>query len=545
MKTRNKHGWPLMPTLLSCAALLVLNVHATSHSTDKDKLGTVQFPTSCSKESQATLERGLALLHHMTYVDARATFETVTQNEPGCAMAHWGVAMSMIHPLWSDPPNKDKFAKGQDAIKLAKNKVKDNPREAAYIKAVEGYYSQGRKVIETDNLAAFEQGWKAVHEAFPSDPEATAFYALAQLGTASPGDKSYLKQRKAGATAATVLNNIPTHPGAHHYMIHAYDYPELAQKALDVARSYGEIAPSIPHALHMPTHIFTRLGLWDESISMNIRSAKAAKLHPAGDKVSLHYLHALDYMAYSYLQRAQDKKALEVVETAQALNAPLQPHVASAYTLAAIPARYALERQQWAIAAQLKPRMPDSYPWDNYPAMEAISHFAIALGAARIGDEKVAEKALDRLKKLHNQAEKSSAYWAKQVEIQRLSALAWLFYQQGKQDQALLTMQSAADMEASTEKHPVTPGEILPARELLADMYLEMKQYQQAFIEYEAALKRSKNRFNSIYGAARSAELAGNRNKAEHYHRMLIDVAGVGDADRPRLQQARDFLAGK
>lgn len=545
MYANNRYGKLLMVSVFASSALLGQNVYAGSSADDKDKLGTVRFPTSCSAESQPMLEKGLALLHHMTYVGARAAFKNVANNEPDCAMAYWGVAMSQIHPLWSDPPGKDDFIKGLAMLELAKNKGKKTPRELAYIEAVEQYYSQGRKTKETDNLAAFEKGWQKVHKAFPDDPEATAFYALAHLATASSEDKSYVKQKKTVEMATAVLGIIPAHPGAHHYIIHAYDYPELAQKALDVARQYGDIAPSIPHALHMPTHIFTRLGLWDESISMNIRSAKAAKQHPAGDKISLHYLHALDYLAYSYLQQAQDKKALEVVETTLALNSPLQPHVASAYTLAAIPARYALERQQWTIAAQLKPRTPDSYPWDNFPAMEAITHFANALGAARTGDKKGAEKALKRLSELHAQAEKGSVYWAKQVEIQRLSALAWYLFHQGKHEQALLTMQNAADMEATTEKHPVTPGEIIPARELLADMLLEMKKYQQALIEYETTLRRSKNRFNSIYGGGRSAELAGEKGKAKRYYQMLVNVAGGGDADRPRLQHAQGFLAGK
>lgn len=545
MKTNRRNGWLLVATFFSCMALLSQNLHAASHSDDRDKLGTVQFPTSCSKESQPMLEKGLALLHHMTYVKARETFEAVVKKEPDCAMAYWGVAMSMIHPLWSDPPNNDSFAKGLAMLELANSKGKKDPRELAYIAAVESYYSQGRKAKETDNLIAFEQGWQKVHKAFPSDPEATAFYALAHLATASPEDKNYLKQKKAGETAATVLDKIPTHPGAHHYIIHAYDYPELAQKALEVARRYGDIAPSIPHALHMPTHIFTRLGLWEESISMNIRSAKAAEQHPAGDKISLHYLHALDYMTYSYLQRAQDKQALEVVKTTQAISDPLQPHVASAYTLAAIPARYALERQQWIAASKLKPRVPSSYPWDNYPAMEAITHFAIALGSARSGNEKAAEQALNNLSKLHAQAEKGSAYWAKQVEIQRLSALSWLLFHQDRHDQALLTMQKAADLEATTEKHPVTPGEVIPARELLADMLFEMKRYQQAFAEYEKSLNRSKNRFNSMYGAAKSAELTGDKSKAGYYYQMMVDIAETGDAERPRLQQAKHFLAGQ
>lgn len=545
MKTNSRHGWLLVAAIFSYPTLLSQSIHAATQDTDQSRLGKVEFPTSCNEESQPMLEQGLALLHHMTYVKARSTFEAVIEKEPDCAMAYWGVAMSIVHPLWSDPPNEENFAKGLTMIEKAKVKGTKTKRELAYIKAIDNYYSQGRKEKETDNLVAFEQGWAKVHDAFPSDPEATAFYALSLLGTASPADKSYGNQRKAGETAATVLTKIPTHPGGHHYIIHAYDYPELAEKALEVARSYGEIAPSIPHALHMPTHIFTRLGLWDESITMNIRSAEAAKQHPAGNKVSLHYLHALDYLTYSYLQKAQDKKALAVVEETLALSDPLQPHAASAYTLAAVPARYVLERQQWAEAANLEPRKPDSYPWDKFPAMEAVTHFAIALGAAQTGDKQKAEKAIAKLVELKTQTEKSSTYWAKQVEIQRLSALAWLQFNQGEHNQALLTMQSAADLEATTEKHPVTPGEILPARELLGDMLLEMEKYQQATVQYEAALNRSKNRFNSLYGAAKSAELAGDKAKAKQYYQMLVDIAEAEEADRPQLQQATTFLANK
>ena len=545
MKTNSRHGWLLVAAIFSYPTLLSQSVHAATQETDPGRLGKVDFPTSCNEENQPMLDQGLALLHHMTYVKARSTFEAVIEKDPDCAMAYWGVAMSIVHPLWSDPPNEENFAKGLEMVEKAKVKGTKTKREVAYIQAINSYYAQGRKEKETDNLIAFEQGWAKVHDAFPSDPEATAFYALSLLGTASPADKSYVKQKKAGETAATILAKNPKHPGAHHYIIHAYDYPELAEKALDVARSYGEIAPSIPHALHMPTHIFTRLGLWDESITMNIRSAAAAKLHPAGDKLSLHYLHALDYVAYSYLQKAQDKKALAVVEETLAISEPIQPHAASAYTLAAVPARYALERQQWTEAAKLEPRQPASYPWDKFPAMEAVTHFAIALGAAQTGDVPKAEKAIARLGELKTQTEKSSAYWAKQVEIQRLSALAWLQYYQGQQNQALLTMQSAADLEATTEKHPVTPGEVLPARELLADMLFAMKKYPQAIGEYETALKRSKNRFNSLYGAAKSAELTGDKDKAKQYYQMLVDVAEVEEADRPQLQQATTYLASK
>lgn len=508
-----------------------------------DQLGTVHFPVSCNEAAARRMERGLALLHHMTYEGARAVFAAATQADPDCAMSYWGQAMTFIHPLWSDPPGEADFKEGQALVNEARARGQKTEREQAYIAAVEAYYAKGRSQNETVNLAAFEEAWERVHRQFPEDPEAACFYALAHLATADPADKTYAKQKRAGSIAEQVLARIPHHPGAHHYIIHAYDYPPLAEQALAVARSYGKIAPKVPHALHMPSHIFTRLGLWQESIAWNQRSADAALEHPVDDAVSMHYLHALDYLAYAYLQGAEDLKAEQVLDRLKALEAPVQAHVASAYTFAAVPARLALERQQWAEAAGLEPRTPDYYPWDRFPAMEAITHFARALGAARDGDRQAADQALDKLAILHDRAAQTSAYWANQVEIQRLSSMAWLAYQEGGQEDALETMLRAAEMESATEKHPVTPGEILPARELLADMLLDMNRYEEALTEYQAALERSANRFNSLYGAGRAAELGGDKKQAAFYYEKLIELTTDADTGRERLQQARDFLA--
>jgi tetratricopeptide (TPR) repeat protein len=507
-----------------------------------DKLGTVHFTVSCNEPAQRLMERGVALLHHMTYTSARRVFEAASAADPECALAYWGQAMSLVHPLWSDPPSQADFKRGQALVNEAKARGQRTEREHAYIAALEAYYAQGWNRDETANLASFEEGWEKVYRQFPKDLEAACFYALAHMATADPADKTYAKQRRAGAIAEKVRAQVPDHPGAHHYTIHAYDYPALAEKALPAARSYGKIAPEVPHALHMPTHIFTRLGFWQESITMNRRSEVAALKHPVGDAISLHYLHALDYLAYAYLQRAEDQNAKQVLDTLQALEGPFQPHAASAYTLAVVPARLVLERQEWADAASLVPRTPSNYPWDSYPAMEAITHFARALGSARSGNEQAARQALDKLATLHGRTAETSAYWAKQVEIQRLSAMAWLAYQEGKQEGALDIMRRAAGLETSTEKHPVTPGELLPARELLADMLLHMGRHREAQAEYEAALERSANRFNSLYGAGRAAELAGDKKQATTYYQKLFDLASQADTQRPRLQHARRFL---
>ena len=508
-----------------------------------DQLGTVQFPMSCSDAAKPQVERGLALLHHMTYEGARSAFAAATQTDPDCAISYWGQAMTYIHPLWSDAPSKQDFERGQAMISEAMARGQKTDRENAYIAAVAAYYDQGWNEVETANLQSFEAGWKNVHLRFPEDIEAACFYALAHMATANPGDKTYTKQKQAGAIAEKVLVQVSDHPGAHHYVIHAYDYPPLAQKALNAAQSYGKIAPDIPHALHMPTHIFTRVGLWQESIIMNKRSAAAALKHPAGSKISLHYPHALDYLVYAYLQQADDHKARQVMEDLSNLAGSFQTHIAASYAFTAIPARFALERQQWSEAAVLEPRLPNDYPIEKFPAMEAITYFARALGAARSGNLKLANQALEKLTDLNKKIEKTSAYWAQQIEIQHQLVMAWITYQEGRKNEALKVMQKAVELESSTEKHPVTPGEILPARELLADMLLDMGRYWEAQTEYEKVLKRSPNRFNSLYGAGLAAQLGNNKSLAVLYYKKIVEITEIAKSDREQLKRAKTFLS--
>jgi tetratricopeptide (TPR) repeat protein len=508
-----------------------------------DQLGTVQFPMSCSDAAKPLVKRGVALLHHMTYDGAKAAFTAATQTDPDCTMGYWGQAMTYIHPLWSDAPSKDDFERGQALVGEARTRGLKTDRENAYIAAVGAYYEQGWNKIETANLKSFERGWEKVYRRFPQDIEAACFYALAHMATASPDDKTFTKQKQAGAIAEKVLAQVSDHPGAHHYVIHAYDYPPLASKALNAAHSYGKIAPDIPHALHMPTHIFTRVGLWQESIIMNKRSAAAALKHPAGREVSLHYPHALDYLVYAYLQQADDHKARQVMDHLFNKDGSYQTHIAASYSFTAIPARFALERQQWSEAAVLEPGLPNNYPIEKFPAMEAITYFAKALGAARSDNLKVAKHALEILTALQDRAEKTSVYWAKQIEIQRLSAMAWIVYQEGMEIEALKIMQKAAELESSTEKHPVTPGEILPARELLADMLFDMGRYRAAQTEYESALERSPNRFNSLYGAGLAAELGGSKNEAAFYYKKILEITANVKTDRERLKHVKFYLS--
>ncbi len=507
-----------------------------------EHLGTVNFPVSCGTKARTHTDRGLALLHNMTYEGARSEFAAATAVDPDCAMGYWGQAMTFIHPLWSDPPSETEFKKGQALLKEARTRGSKTKWESSYITAAEAYYNEDLERGEKVNLAAFEKGWEKVYLQFPKDMEAASFYSLAQLGTSSPADKTYAKQKSAGAIVEKVLARVPDHPGAHHYIIHAYDYPELADRALSVARNYAKIAPEVPHSLHMPTHILTRFGFWNESIALNKRSADAALKHPVNGRISLHYTHAVDYLVYAYLQLGEDRKAQEILNHLNALKGPYQIHIASAYTFAAVPARVALEQQKWAEAASLTPREPTDYPWERFPAVEAVTHFARALGAARNGNGKDAGRSIDQLERLRELTEKSSAYWAVQVEIMRLSAMAWQEYQNGSKKKALNIMQRAAGLEASTEKHPVTPGEILPARELLGDMLLDMGRYSEAIEAYRAALQRSPNRLNSLYGAGHSAELSGNKNEALSFYRTLSEMTSK-NSERERLQEVRMFLS--
>ncbi len=519
---------------------------ATVRTADRQSLGTVRFITSCNRDAQPLLERGLALLHHMTYDQADADFRSAAQLDRDCAMAYWGSAMTFVHPLWPDSVPADKLAAGRELLDKARAVRHSSKRERAYIEALQAYYADDENNSETDRLSRYASAWENVYRNYGDDPEAKLFYALALLATASMSDKSYETQRAAGALAEEVLAAIPQHPGALHYIIHAYDSPPLAERALPAARSYGSVAPENSHALHMTSHIFTRLGLWADSIEFNRRAAAASTRTSAGS-MSLHHLHALDYLAYAWLQTGNDAAARNVLEQLRALEPPYENHAATAYAFAAVPARYALERQDWAAARSVAVRWPDGIPWDEYPYLVAIPEFARAIGGARSGDLAVAKEAIDALATLQQQAaELDIAYdWGIQVAIQKTGAEAWLKYASGDIEAALGLMRLAAEMELSTEKNPVTPGEVLPARELYGDMLLATGRYAGARKEYEAALNRSPNRFNSLFGAGRAAELAGDQQGAASFYRRLLEICAGTESDRPQLEHAREALKGQ
>ncbi len=537
-----------VPDALVLAGLLALvpggtlaqEEHAHAHST-AEKLGSVRFPTSCQPGAQTAFTRGLALLHSFAYAEAAQTFREAAASDPDCGMAQWGIAMSNYHPIWG-PPTEGEFAAGKAAAERAAAISAPSARERDYIAAIGAYY-RGDTVPHPTRVSAYAEAMAGVAERHPDDHEAQVLHALAILGVAYnlPPDKSYARQRQAAEILNQLLPREPDHPGIAHYMIHSFDYPELAELALPAARAYAGIAPSAPHALHMPSHIFTRLGMWQESIDSNLASARTAQEwvdESQPGATAFDALHAMDYLEYAYLQTGQDEKAREVREQAAVVTQIDTPFFAAGYALAAIPARYTLERRAWQEAAALTPK-PTSFPWAKYPYTEAIVHFASAVGAARAGDPETARGALARLTAVQGSLQGQKGFdWATQVEIQRLAAAGWLARAEQQDDEAQRLLRSAADLEDSTDKHPVTPGSILPAREQLADLLLELGLPGAALTEYEASLRSAPARLNSYRGAALAAERAGQVDTASSYRERLVVLCGGSVPARAALAQA-------
>jgi len=538
-------------TLAVAAALALVPARALAqHEHDHaqpvpEKLGRVNFPISCNPKTQRAFARSLALLHSFAYVEAAKAFADVARNQPDCAMARWGIAMSHYHTIWA-PPTESEFADGRAAAEKAAAISAPTARERDYIAAIGAFY-QGDRVQHPARVAAYEQAMAGVAERNPGDHEAAIFHALAILGVAynSPPDKTYARQKEAAKILNRLLKLEPEHPGIAHYMIHSFDYPELAKLALPAARAYAKIAPSAPHALHMPSHIFTRLGMWRESIESNLASAKTAqewiaKSHSGA--TAFDALHAMDYLEYAYLQTGQDTNAREVVEKVAKVASFDVPNFAAGYALAAIPARNALERRAWKEAAALTVQ-PAAFPWDKYSYAEAIVHFARAVGASRAGELEIARVAVARLEAIEAALRKQTGFdWATQVEIQRRAAAGWLARAEQKDDEAAALMRSAADLEDSTDKHPVTPGSILPAREQLADLLAELGRPAQALAEYKTSLLSASARFNSYAGAAQAAEAAGQKQNAKTFHDRLVALCSGRLPNRatPAKAAARD-----
>jgi len=494
-----------------------------------EKFGQVHFPTSCKSQLAPAFERGLALLHSFAYVKAATVFQEVSAKDPSCGVAQWGVAMTYFHTIWG-PPTDDEFAAGRTAAQKASALGAPSARERDYIASIGAYY-QGDGVAHPARVVAYEKAMAGVDERNPNDHEAAIFHAVAILGVAynSPPDKTYARQKEAAKILNRLLTVEPEHPGIAHYMIHSFDYPELAELALPAARAYARIAPSAPHAQHMPSHIFTRLGMWKESIESNLTSAQTAQAWIAkthAGAAAFDALHATDYLEYAYLQTGQDAKARELVDNVSKVTSFDIPQFAAGYALAAVPARHALERRAWKEAAAVTAQ-PATFPWAKYPYAEAIVHFARAVGGARTGDLESARQEVAKLTEIQGSLKGQKGFdWATQVEIQRRAAAGWLARAEKKDAEALALLRSAADLEDSTDKHPVTPGSILPAREQLADLLAELGQPAAALAEYETSLRSAPARLNSYDGASKAAERAGKKQQAKAFHERLVALCG-------------------
>ncbi len=530
-------------------------MHPHKHD-PSEKLGQVNFTVSCTPQAQTQFNRAVAWLHSFEYEEAEKAFTEVTVTDPKCGMGFWGVAMSSYHPLWA-PPTADELKKGWGAIEKAKAAGAQTERERDYIAAIEVFYKDAATVDHRTRSFAYSKAMDQLYQRTPSDNEAGVFYALTLIATgAMSNDKSYVNEKKAAQILNAVLAREPQHPGVTHYLIHSYDYPALAELALPAAHSYAKIAPASAHARHMPSHIFIRLGLWQEAIRSNLDAKAAAKEFAVRNKMAGVWdeqFHAMDYLAYAYLQGAQDKQAWAVLDELNKMPKAEPETFKVAYAFTAVPARYALERRQWDEAAKLTlaPSALGNFPWQRFRWAEAQIHFARAIGAARSGDADSARQDVEKLAAIRKElvAVKGGYDWARQVEIERLIASAWLAHAEGKNEESLRLMREAADLDDATDKHPVTPGSILPAREQLGELLLEMKQAAVALQEFETSLRTAPKRFNGVYGAARAArlvaeqsKLAADREKAKSYYAKLLELSRWADGNRPEIAEAKAFI---
>jgi tetratricopeptide (TPR) repeat protein len=476
-----------------------------------EKLGRVSFPTSCAPEVQTRFERAVALLHSFAYTAADEAFREVSAADPACAMAHWGRAMTRFHQLWTPLPASE-LERGKAEVERALQTGTKSEREREYIAALAPIFREADSQPYPARARRYEEAMRALAEHNPNDAEAQIFYALALLATASPDDKTHQNQKKAAEILEPLYRSLPEHPGIAHYLIHAYDNAEMAPRGLPAARAYAQIAPSAPHALHMPSHIFTRLGMWNESIASNLAARVAA--HQQGDTGE--ELHAMDYLVYAYLQTGRSAEAARVIQELPELNSLPRGDFKVTYSATAMQVRYAIERRQWAEAMQT--RSADGAP----PHVAALAVWARAIGNARGGNPAAAGTEIETLRGLQDQLQRAgNPYWAGQVHIQVLEASAWVAQTTGKIEQATTLLRDAADQEDAVEKLPVTPGPIIPAREQLGDLLLQLRRPQQALAEFESTLISSPGRRGALDGALQAAEQAGAESKARLYRLAL------------------------
>jgi hypothetical protein len=507
--------------------------------------GEVDFQISCGPAVQKTFREAVWTLHSFWYPEALKGFTTVTEAEPGCAMGYWGIAMSHWYPLWY-PPSPAALKVGAEAVEKAVAAGPKTEREKDYIVAIAAFYRDSDKLDYRTRAVAYEKAMEQVYLRYPEDREAAVFYGLALNASALPTDKTYANQRK----AAEILNKIwaeqPNHPGVVHYLIHSDDSAQFAAAGLDAAICYSKIAPDVPHALHMPSHIFTRLGMWQQSIDSNHAAHAAAVAYVrktlGPESFDSETVHTMDYLEYAYLQTAQDRRAKEVVDELISFRQSAVQNLPTAYAVAAIPVRFALERRDWHAAASLSaPAI--GFPLERFPWAEAMLSFARSLGAAQTGDIPGAQAEIAKLQSLENKLlEAKDSYWANQVEVQRLGAASILAHVQGNDKKAIELARAAADLDATMDKHPATPASVLPARELLADLLLELNQPAAALVEYRAMLSTDPNRFRSLLGEARAAKQTGDSATAHDAYGKLVALSKPVDPARPELAEARSYL---
>lgn len=533
-----------LPATAVALVVLATGIPSASRAQDEDPvaLGIVDFPVSCSEATQPAFNRAVALLHHMTYPQARTAFREIAASDPSCAMAHWGVAMTLFQPAWPTRPGPEDLRRGWDEVETARSLAPATERERRWVETAAAFFENPGGTDYWARIRRWEAALEGLHTAFPEDPEAAAFYALAHLA-AAPSDAASRAAHgeRAAALLVGVYERNPEHPGAMHYLVHANDAQGRERESPEIVRKYDRIAPRNPHALHMPTHIYTRLGDWDAVIDGNLRAAEAALEHPVGETgeyVWDEFPHALEYLVYAYLQRGADDEAEAAL--ARLRSTPnLQPSMKTAFHLASIPARYALERRAWTEAAALVPREPATLEWDRYPWPEGISWFARGLGAAREGENAGAREAVDRLRALEARAlEAGEELFTRNLRALRLEVEAWLAHAEGDGESARARMRDAADLETATPKHPVTPGPTLPAHELLGDLLLEQGDAAGALAAYRRSLELYPRRFNSLLGAARAARAAGDHDATRAYYGELLEVAGDGTRAAP-VEEAR------
>ncbi|HYF66534.1 MAG TPA: hypothetical protein VD884_00295 [Ohtaekwangia sp.] len=508
------------------------------------EFGDIDFAVLCSAKSRKTFELGISLLHSFEYEEAEKAFVKTIDLDPDCAMAYWGIAMSNFHSLWLQSGTRY-LEKGASVLEVAQALPKSQ-REQDYIDAIHVFYKDWDSVDHAKRKLLFENKMKELHEKYPEDKEAAIFYALALNATADPRDKTYVNQIKAGKILESLSAGQPNHPGIAHYIIHAYDYPELAERALSTARRYAEIAPASAHAQHMPSHIFTRLGLWEESIRSNINSTASALCYGQSIDSTGHWdeeLHGMDYLVYAYLQIGDNEKAQEQLAYLNSFTKVFPVNFKVAYAMAAIPSRIALENKNWLAAAHVQ-FPPFEIEWSQFPWEKSIIHFTRALGSARSGDITSSRAELAVLSEAHQKlVNGGEAYKANQVKIQIDIVSAWISFAEGKNEEALKLMEEAVNMERQTTKHAVTPGEVLPAGELLGDLLMEMGNPEKALTVYEMDLQQHPNRFNGLWGAATAARAIKEDLKAAKYFKILVSNNNRSTGkERKEIREAFEFI---